>query len=90
MKLLWERYGKAPRVFTYADFVKTVSDVMDRDMTQFFAKYVAGTEKLPFRDALARIGVAAYDQPFGGEAYIETEPHTEAERQAYDDFIVSN
>jgi predicted metalloprotease with PDZ domain len=87
MKLLWRRYGEKSLAFSYADFVRTIGEGMGHDMTQFFAKYVIGTEELPFRNDLAQIGVAAYDQPFGGEAYIKAAPRAGIERKAYDGFL---
>jgi predicted metalloprotease with PDZ domain len=87
MKLMWQRFGQAGQAYNYEDLVKAVSDVAGRDMTPFFDKYVAGTDELPFRNDLARIGVAAYDQPFGGEAYVKVNPRNAAERLAYDAFF---
>jgi predicted metalloprotease with PDZ domain len=87
MRKLWERYGLTAQPLTYVDVVNTVGDVMGHDMTQFFQDYVGGTQELPFRDDLARIGVAAYDQPFGGEAYLTIEPHAGAQQQAYEAFM---
>ena len=87
MKLMWHRYGQTRQTYVYSDFIQAVSDAAGHDMSPFFDKYVAGTEELPFRSDLARIGVAAYDQPFGGEAYIKVKPRAGAERLSYDGFM---
>jgi predicted metalloprotease with PDZ domain len=87
MKLLWQRYGETGQTYSYNDFVKAVSDVVGRDMVPFFAKYVTGKDDLPFRSDLARIGVAVYDQPFGGEAYIKVNPRAGTQRSSYGNFL---
>jgi len=87
MKLMWQRYGQTGQAYTYEDLIKAVSDVAGGDMTSFFDRYVAGTDELPFRSNLARIGVAVYDQPFGGEAYVKVKPLIAKDRLAYDAFF---
>ena len=90
MKLMWLRYGQTRQTYAYKDFVQVVSDVAGHDMNSFFDRYVSGTDELPFKSDLARIGVAAYDQPFGGEAYIKVTPSDGAKRLFYDDFMAIN
>lgn len=53
------------RGYVLEDLIKVVSDVMGSDMHDFFRRYVSGTEKAPYSDALAPFG---YQLSFTGAA----------------------
>lgn len=80
MTLLWQRYGTSGEPLTYDELIKAIGDVAGHDMVPFFTDYVTGEDELPFRSELARLGIAVYDQPFGGEAYIKASPHSLVEQ----------
>ena len=56
MRLMWENFGKAEIGFTPAQLKETIEVVADTDLSDFFKRYVDGTEELPFDE---------YLQPFG-------------------------
>jgi predicted metalloprotease with PDZ domain len=78
-----EFYVKSPnasyylkgRGFTTEDFARVVSDVAGSDMSDFFARYIRGTEPLPYDDALASVGLRLVktleSQPYTGGIVID-------------------
>jgi predicted metalloprotease with PDZ domain len=66
MRLMWRRFWLAPsasyylqgRGYTDADFLRAVNDVSGGDYGDFFRRYVSGTEELPYREVLAKVGLA--------------------------------
>lgn len=56
MRLMWENFGKAEIGFTPAQLKETIESVAGIDLSDFFKRYVDGTEELPFDE---------YLQPFG-------------------------
>lgn len=89
MRLMWQRYGLTGRIYSFEDFVETVSEAAGHDMSGFFQTYIVGKNELPFRRDLAKIGVAAYDQPFGAESYVRVNPHSDAEKLSYQRFMLT-
>lgn len=66
MRRMYEEfYLKSPKAtyylrgrgYTGADFERAVSQTAGADMSDFFAKYVRGTETLPYDEALAAVGL---------------------------------
>jgi predicted metalloprotease with PDZ domain len=51
------------RGYTIEDFAGVVSEVAGTDMTDFFAKYVRGTETLPYEQALRGVGLHLVKSP---------------------------
>ena len=56
MQLLWEEYGKAGRGLEEDGFERMVNRVAD--VGDFFARYVDGTEELPYSELFAAAGIA--------------------------------
>lgn len=50
-------YVKLNRGFTEAEFKKELSDFMGQDMSDFFARYVDGTEVIPYASIFGELGV---------------------------------
>lgn len=63
LRRLMSSHGAAGRGITEADIIAAASDEAGEDMSDFFARYVRGTERLPLPDALAQIGIVASDRP---------------------------
>jgi predicted metalloprotease with PDZ domain len=51
------------RGYTIEDFASVISEVAGTDMADFFAKYVRGTETLPYDDALRGVGLRLVKSP---------------------------
>jgi predicted metalloprotease with PDZ domain len=51
------------RGYTIEEFAGVVSEVAGTDMTDFFARYVRGTETLPYEEALAGVGLRLVKSP---------------------------
>ena len=78
-----EFYVKSPnasyylkgRGYTIEDFAGVVSEVAGMDMNDFFARYIRGTDVLPYGEALACIGLrlvkAPAYQPYNGGIVID-------------------
>jgi predicted metalloprotease with PDZ domain len=56
MRLLWTEYGKTGRGLEEDAFERAVARVAD--VGEFFARYVEGTDPLPYADVLSAAGVA--------------------------------
>ncbi len=60
---LMDSHGTTGRGITEADIVAAASAEAGEDMSDFFARYVRGTQRLPLPKALASIGVTVHDRP---------------------------
>jgi predicted metalloprotease with PDZ domain len=49
--------------YTIEDFASVVSEVAGINMTDFFARYIAGTETLPYSEALSTVGLRLVKSP---------------------------
>jgi predicted metalloprotease with PDZ domain len=66
-----EFYRKSPnasyylkgRGYTIEDFNRVVSEIAGTEMNEFFAKYVRGTELLPYHEALQAVGLRLVKSP---------------------------
>jgi predicted metalloprotease with PDZ domain len=59
MRLLYHQFFRRNRGFTPDDLARTVSSIAGRDYTDFFRRYVAGLDTLPFDSILGYAGVRA-------------------------------
>jgi len=78
-----EFYVKSPnagyylkgRGYTTEDFARVVSDIAGADMTDFFRRYIRGTETLPYDDAFSSVGLRLVktleNQPYTGGIVID-------------------
>ena len=58
MRLLWERHGRTGIGVPEDGVERIASEVAGRDLGDFFARYVHGTDDLPLADTLREFGVA--------------------------------
>jgi predicted metalloprotease with PDZ domain len=66
MRLLWERFWKGATTTYYlqghgyadADVRQALDDATHADFSDFFRRYVAGVEELPYEATLAKVGLA--------------------------------
>ena len=49
--------------YTRDDLIATVNEVSGDDFSEFFDKYIAGTDELPFEEALAHAGLRLFKKP---------------------------
>ena len=57
MRQLWEQFGKAEIGFTPEQLKSVIEAVAGFDLTDFFNRYLYGTEELPFNEYLAGFGL---------------------------------
>ncbi|MBK4732056.1 M61 family metallopeptidase [Oxynema sp. CENA135] len=57
MQQMWEQFGKAEIGFTDAQLKSVIESVAATDLTDFFDRYLHGTEELPFDEYLAPFGL---------------------------------
>jgi predicted metalloprotease with PDZ domain len=68
MRLLWERHGR-PAVGVPEDGIaRLASELAGRDLSDFFARYVEGTDEPPLADLLAQFGVTLHLRAASGGA----------------------
>lgn len=65
MRQMWEQFGQPEIGFTPAQLQAVIESVADADLSDFFARYIDGTEELPFNTFL---------HPFGLELKAEVSP----------------
>jgi len=59
MRLLWERYYAQGRGYPEDGFQTAAEEVAGISLDDFFARYVAGTDELPYDEILSVVGVTA-------------------------------
>lgn len=57
MQLLWEKFGKAEIGYTPQQLQEIIESIAEEDLSDFFHKYLHGTEKLPFNEYLLPFGL---------------------------------
>jgi predicted metalloprotease with PDZ domain len=66
MRLLMERYYAEGRGYPEDGFQAAAEEVSGRDLDEFFARYVAGTDELPYAETLEVVGLTASPVPGEG------------------------
>ncbi len=89
MRLLYERFGLTGKPYRYEDLVNAASEIVGRDMSSFFKKYVEGNELAPVEDYLKRAGFDGYLIPDDGELFISKSPVSSAKASAIQQGILS-
>ena len=80
MRALWNRYGRQGVGVPEGGIEALASEIAGRDLSQFFARYVHGTEDLPLADLLHEFAVTLHLRPShgtkdrGGKAGTGTPP----------------
>jgi predicted metalloprotease with PDZ domain len=54
---MWEQFGKAEIGFSETQLKNIIESVADRDLTEFYDRYIHGVEELPFNDYFAPFGI---------------------------------
>ncbi|MBE9212376.1 M61 family metallopeptidase [Plectonema cf. radiosum LEGE 06105] len=70
MLKLWQEFGKDEIGYTAAELKQVIESVAEIDLTDFFQRYIHGTEDLPFNEYLEPFGLKLVadipDEPFLG------------------------
>jgi predicted metalloprotease with PDZ domain len=80
MRKMWQQFGQAEIGYTPEQLQSVIESVAGRDLTDFFQRYIDGTEELPFNKYLAPFGlqlVAAQEE----ECYLGVRVNTENGRE---------
>lgn len=67
MRTLFERFPHEGAGYTTTDLLATIRDGSGLDARPFLAAHVAGTEPMPYEDALATVGLEVYRKRADGE-----------------------
>jgi predicted metalloprotease with PDZ domain len=59
MRLLWQRHYEQGRGYPEDGFQTSAEEVAGRSLDDFFSRYVAGTDELPYDETLAIVGLTA-------------------------------
>ncbi|MGF1479217.1 MAG: M61 family metallopeptidase [Cyanophyceae cyanobacterium] len=57
MRQMWQRFGRAEIGFTAAELQATIESVAETALSDFFSRYIDGTEELPFNQYLEPFGL---------------------------------
>lgn len=68
MRRMWEEFGQPEIGFTAEQLQQNIESIADRDLSEFFERYLEGTEELPFD---------SYLLPFGLRVQAEGEENSE-------------
>ena len=82
MRLLYERFGRETRKYTYEELVATLSEGLGEDLRPFFARYVEGDDVLPIEETLRAAGYRALITPYAGEVYLRRDAHPSVKADA--------
>ena len=63
MRVLWQRYGRTDVGVPEDGIPRLASELAGRDLSEFFARYVEGTEDPPLASLLADFGIALHVRP---------------------------
>lgn len=74
-RLLLDRYNKDGKGFSEKDVMSALKEVSGSDFTEFFEKYVRGTQKIDFDSEFRRIG---YNLKKGYKKVDDVEPETKS------------
>ncbi|MGH9573390.1 MAG: hypothetical protein ACRD40_07670 [Candidatus Acidiferrales bacterium] len=83
MRLMNNEYAKQGKFYDGSEGVcRAVEDVSGKDFTDFFARYVAGTDEIPYTKFLGLAGLTLTSEPRdGGQRYVIAETPQANERQ---------
>ena len=68
MAAMLKKHSTVP--YSYQDLVKTASETAGKDLSEFFAKYVEGTDLLPLNEITAKLGYDMLDIIYEAEIYL--------------------
>lgn len=60
MAVMWERFGKEEIGFTPQQLKGVIESVAETDLSDFFERYIDGTDELPFDECLEPFGLRLY------------------------------
>jgi predicted metalloprotease with PDZ domain len=66
MRALWLRHGRTGVGVPEGGIAEIASEIAGRDLGQFFARFVDGTDELPIADWLAQVGIGVKLRPAHG------------------------
>jgi predicted metalloprotease with PDZ domain len=70
MRRMYQKFGLTKTKYKYADLVATASETAESDLSDFFKRYVEGTETLPVASLLEKVGYGSAVQYYANEMYI--------------------
>jgi predicted metalloprotease with PDZ domain len=74
LRRMYDQFGVTNTPYRTEDIARTAGEVADTDLTEFFARYVAGTEALPVKACLERMGFEGFGKPYAAELYVFRNP----------------
>jgi predicted metalloprotease with PDZ domain len=92
MRLLNDEYAKRGRFYDDSDGIRqAVEKVSGKSFQDFFARYVSGTQEIPYNDLLGMAGLALqsdlHDGPLSRYAIIELPQSTDRQRRIREGFL---
>ena len=70
MRRMYVLYGLPDQPYRISDIARVASEVAGADLSDFFRRYVSGTETLPVRECVHRMGFEGFGKEYSGEYYI--------------------
>ena len=77
-----DSYYLRGRAYTVEEFERLASEVTGLDLSDFFRRYVHGTETLPYEEALAHVGLRLTRTPEAARTTYRIEPDDKATPEA--------
>ncbi|PSB02952.1 peptidase M61 [Merismopedia glauca CCAP 1448/3] len=81
MLQMWEQFGKSETGFTPNQLQQIIENVASIELKDFFAKYIDGTQELPFNEYLAPFGLHLIADPDPSIPYLGITVKTENNRE---------
>jgi predicted metalloprotease with PDZ domain len=70
MRRMYQKFGLTGIKYKYTDLIAAAGEVAESDMSDFFKRYVEGTETLPIAALLEKAGYGSASQDYANELYI--------------------
>jgi predicted metalloprotease with PDZ domain len=70
MRRMYDRFGIPDRPYRTDDIAAVAGEVAGADLSDFFRRYVSGTEALPIGDCLHRMGFEGFGKPYAAEYFV--------------------
>lgn len=77
LKILWQQFGRPEIGFTPEQLQEVIESVAGRELSDFFARYVEGTDELPFDQYLEPFGLQISTEEVSDLPYLGLTAHSE-------------
>lgn len=90
MRAMYKEFGLRGMEYTVQDIAAVASETAGADQTEFFERYVKGTEALPLKACLGAAGFEGFSKDYAAEFYVFPVLHPTREQLARRSLLLHN